>query len=439
MGEYMDYTYKIQMEKKLKELFDKGTFKGRNVFIFGSNEPAEQMIGFLGKLNVEIEALLDNNNKKAGGILKGIPIKKPEDAIGKFNDDILVLIISKHYYEMLEQLENYGYKENIHIIKIVNMSKFANNSLSEETFNLYQEKVFLGESIYYDVRLKYPEMDYLFIFPVKAIGDVFLGAYYAYSYIIKQKIFNPVFAVIGEASEKVIMAAGYNKVVSLEFEEMDCLEKFYLLCSEEYPIIEVNHQKPYTCGLRKIGNYKKIDFASLFYYGIYELEGDIQGKKIEKDQKKVTGAEALFIQYNLSIGNTVILAPYAKTAAKIEVKFWKYLVNALKEKGYDVCTNVSSKEEEAIPGTQSLTFSLDCAKEVLETAGYFIGLRSGFCDLVSKAECKKIIFYPDRIYNTNNFIDFFSLVNMKLAEDVIEIIFYSEQQQKILEQVLALF
>lgn len=435
----MDYSYKIQMEQKLRELFDKGIFTNRQVVIFGSNEPAEQMIDILETLNIKVKFLLDNNKKKTGMFLKGIPIKKPENAIEKFQNDILILIISKHYYEMLEQLENYGYQEDIHVIKVVNMSRFANNSLSEETFNLYQEKVISGENIYYNIKSKYPEMDYLFILPVKAIGDVFLGACYAYNYSINQKISNPVFAVTGEVSKKAVLSMGYNKVISFTIEEMDCLERFYLLCPEEYPIIEINHQKPYTCGLRKIGNYNKIDFASLFSYGIYELEENVQGKRIEKSQEKTVYAEKLFVQNNLSKNNTVILAPYAKTAARIEMQFWECLANSLKEKGYTVCTNVASKEETAVPGTQPLSFSLEYAKAVLETAGSFIGLRSGFCDLISQTECKKIIFYPDRIYNSNKFIDFFSLANMGLADDITEIVFCSEQQQEILEQILELF
>ncbi|MFG6392767.1 MAG: hypothetical protein K1W24_01050 [Lachnospiraceae bacterium] len=435
----MDYSYKIQMEQKLKKLFDKGMFINRQVVIFGSNEPAEQMIDVLETLDVQVKFLLDNNKKKAGMFLKKIPIKKPEDAIRKFQNDILILIISKHYYEMLEQLENYGYQEGIHVIKVVNMSRFANNSLSEETFSLYQEKVISGENIYYDIKLKYPEMDYLFILPVKAIGDVFLGAYYAYNYSINRKISNPVFAVTGEVSKKAVLAVGYDKVISFTIEEMDCLERFYLLCPEEYPVMEVNHQKPYTCGLRKIGNYKKIDFASLFFYGIYELEGNIQGRKIEKKQESIIYTEELFIQNNLPESNTVILAPYAKAASKIEMKFWECLANALKEEGYTVCTNVASKEETAVPGTYPLAFSLEYAKDVLEMAGYFIGLRSGFCDLVSQAKCKKIIFYPDRVYTANKFIDFFSLANMGLADDVTEIVFCSERQQEILKQILQSF
>lgn len=435
----MDYSYKVQMKQKLKEMFDSGKFQDRRVTIFGSNEPAEQMITFLGTLNIQVEFLLDNNKKKVGGFFNGIPIKKPEDVLGKFQNDILILIISKHYYEMLEQLQNFGYQENIHIIKVVNISSFASNSLSEKTFELYKNNAILGENIYYNIKLKYPEMDYLFILPVRAIGDVFLGAYYAADYIVNNGISNPVFVVAEDVSKKAVMALEYDKVVSITLEEMGFLERFYLLSTDEYPIIEVNHQKPYTCLLRRIGNYKKLDFASLFCYGIYELKGEVKGRKLKKNRWKIAYTKEVFTQYNLQENKTVILAPYAKAAARIEMQFWECLAENLKEKGYIVCTNIAGAEEIAITGTQPFSFSLEYAKEVLETAGYFIGLRSGFCDLVSQAECKKVIFYPDRIYATNEFIDFFSLSNMGLADDVTEIVFYKEKQQEILNQVLALF
>ena len=435
----MDYNYKTQMKQKLKDMFNAGVFQNRRIAIFGSNEPAEQMITFLETLNIQVQFLLDNNKRKIDGFFNEIPIKKPEDVLNEFQKDILILIISKHYYEMLEQLKNLGYQEDIHVVKVIDMSSFANNSLSEETFENYQRNAITGENIYYDIKLKYPEMDYLFMLPVKAIGDVFLGAYYAEDYSINQKIFNPVFAVVGEGCKKAVMALGYDKVVSMTVEKMNCLERFFLLCNKEYPIIEVNHQKPYTCGLRRIGNYKKLDFASLFYYGIYELDGNINEKKLRKNQKKIFYVKELFIQNNFPENNTIILAPYAKTAAGIEMQFWGQLAENLKEKGYIVCTNIAGAEETAVPGTQPFSFSLEYAKEVLETAGSFIGLRSGFCDLVSQAECKKVIFYPDRIYATNEFIDFFSLSNMGLADDVTEIVFYKEKQQEILNQVLALF
>ena len=75
------------------------------------------------------------------------------------------------------------------------------------------------------------------------------------------------------------MALGYKEVVSMTQEEMNCLERFYLLCEENIPILAVNHKKPYTCGLGRIGNYNKLDFASLFQYGLLEIKGQ---KKIKK-------------------------------------------------------------------------------------------------------------------------------------------------------------
>ena len=41
------------------------------------------------------------------------------------------------------------------------MSRFANNSLSEETFEQYQKSALQGEIFYRDIQLKYPEMDFL--------------------------------------------------------------------------------------------------------------------------------------------------------------------------------------------------------------------------------------------------------------------------------------
>ena len=78
-------------------MLEEGLFQNRCITVFGSNEPAEQMIAFLKKANIQVEFLLDNNKKKIGSFFEGIPIKKPEEALGKFRQDILILIISKHY------------------------------------------------------------------------------------------------------------------------------------------------------------------------------------------------------------------------------------------------------------------------------------------------------------------------------------------------------
>lgn len=56
----------------------------------------------------------------------------------------------------------------------------------------------------------------------------------------------------------------------------------------------------------------------------------------------------------------------------------------------------------------------------MEAAGNFIGLRSGLCDVISQSHAKKIILYPDRIYQEGKYISFYSLKNMGLCMDAEE-------------------
>lgn len=436
----MDYGYQLQMQEKLEEMVQAGAFDGRYLAIFGSNEPAEQMIAFLERYSIRVNTLLDNNTKKIGLSYGGIPIQKPEEALGSFRQDALILIISKHYYEMLGQLQDMGYREGFHVVKVVEMSAFACNSLSEETFRQYQESAVAGGEIYERIRAEYPQMDRLFLLPVRAIGDVFLGAAYAGAYMKKCKCAAPIFAVVGGVCGKAVRSLGYGGVVTLDSDQMRGLEQFCLLTGKEYQILDVNHKKPYTCGLGRIGNFKGLDFASLLWAGVYGLDampdiGEIRGRS----QEGVAYAMELLGDQRLTIGKTIILAPYAKTAARIGGDFWERVAGQLKEAGYQVCTNVAGESETAIPGTEPLSFTLEYAVEVLEAAGGFVGLRSGFCDLVAVADCPKVILYPDRIYGAGQFIDFFSLVKMGLTEQAVEIIYREQEEKEILSRITGTF
>ena len=58
--------------------------------------------------------------------------------------------------------------------------------------------------------------------------------------------------------------------------------------------------------------------------------------------------------------------------------------------------------EVPIKFTTPLDFPLTIANDILEYAGYFIGVRSGFCDIILNAACKKIILYPENIYGLSH-------------------------------------
>ena len=59
---------------------------------------------------------------------------------------------------------------------------------------------------------------------------------------------------------------------------------------------------------------------------------------------------------------------------------------------------------------------------LLEYAGYFIGLRSGFCDIVSSAKCRKVVIYPAKTARADysehrTEIEFCGLKRMHLVEE----------------------
>ena len=94
--------------------------------------------------------------------------------------------------------------------------------------------------------------------------------------------------------------------------------------------------------------------------------------------------------------------------------------------GYEVCTNSSGATEPAVKGTIPVFFPLNTAPQWVEMAGYFIGVRSGFCDVISGARAKKVILYGscDRFFNASSY-EYFNLKDMGLCEDAVEMEFES--------------
>nr|MCR5451275.1 hypothetical protein [Lachnospiraceae bacterium] len=77
------------------------------------------------------------------------------------------------------------------------------------------------------------------------------------------------------------------------------------------------------------------------------------------------------------------------------------------------------------------------APQFIEAAGGFIGIRSGFCDVISGAKAEKIILYDEknRFYMGSAF-EYFSLKAMGLSDDVTEFQFDHSASEKTLKDVL---
>lgn len=154
----------------------------------------------------------------------------------------------------------------------------------------------------------------------------------------------------------------------------------------------------------------------------------------------------IFDDNQLKYGKTVVLAPYAKWPPKIIGGFWEKIALELKKLGYSVCTNSVGESEPPIEGTASVSFPYDISVPFIEKAGYIIGLRSGFLDIIESAKAKKVALYPfnckkrgvvngsgmasfslNAMFNRDDWLEIeTNLVNLK--DVIIDIINYFEEE-----------
>lgn len=117
-------------------------------------------------------------------------------------------------------------------------------------------------------------------------------------------------------------------------------------------------------------------------------------------------------------GRTIIVSPDANSVTGLPVWFWNGIIAELQQKGYVVFMNCR------YPGyyrAKDYCCSYLVSVTLLEFAGYFLGVRSGFCDIISTAACKKVILYPKmqkkKTYNTHRAEkEYSSLAIMGLAK-----------------------
>lgn len=96
----------------------------------------------------------------------------------------------------------------------------------------------------------------------------------------------------------------------------------------------------------------------------------------------------------LTPGKTVLLAPYS-TCSKTYLppdSFWEHIAAHLQAAGYTVATNCFAGEL-PIKGTVAVSIEYPDIVPFLNGAGGFIGIRSGLCDIISRASCHKIVIH----------------------------------------------
>lgn len=442
----------------IEKLESERRLENARIFLFGMNTPGDRIIQYLASLGYSVECILDNNPKNQGQTLLGVKVCPPHVLQGEDPDNIRILIASRYYREMRAQLEEMGYREDSNIIKLIEFESGINVSDSEEVFEQAAGRLRQCAEVYKQVTDGYDESTHFLLCPIRANGDMYIAASLMQSIRIKEGIENLYLITVGGIGRKIAAMFGEDKVIAVSQEQMDALVHIAGVMGKALTGMHVFYPKAFSYGIfANMECYKGLNYMDLTAGGMLGL--DMQTLKRTKarqaaedddaanssrhtgsrESDKRQGRPCAGLGYVRLNAEDILLAPYANSLPCFNQEFWERLVQALKAEGYNVYTNSDGGMEPVIAGTKPLFLPIqDMASELGRCAG-FIAIRNGLCDVVSEAECRKIILYPDKGMGFGSVLDFYGLNTMGMCRDAVEIVYSEKRENEIIEGIINVF
>ncbi len=399
-----------KVKKKLHKLIRSGRFTGKEICLFGVSDNTRQIIGILRENGYEPSHVIDNDVNKVGSYCAGIQVLAAKEFA---NNNSVFLIYSFYHEEMKRQLAASGICEK-NIISL---------NLKERSFWGTVSDIQKGKKIYDRLIREYGDVP-IYLCPYTGTGDIYLIGTFWEEYIEKENISDYVFLVISGACKKVAQLFDIKNIICLEKQkDSGWLISYYASNADSVNLKILNDAwaQIHDNQTEWFRGYKGWYFTELFRKFVFDLPDDSRPKHPVLQNKDKEVAE-LFEKYCLKKGKTAVLSPYSNTLSDLPIVFWEKVCECLLKKGYSVCTNSCGPKETPIKGSVGVFFPLNIAPQFVNAAGMFIGVRSGFCDIISGCTAKKIILYDrrNRFYNASAF-EYFSLNRMGLCDDAVEI------------------
>lgn len=380
-----------EMTQNLEAIRKELDLSFKKIFLFGHCNATLELIDLLERKGLMVTAILDNSEAKQGQEYKGAKVIYPNQiydyAGDNSSDDSIVLITSRFYATMQQQLRELGYEGLVR--KIIDYNTYAEYSLSEDTIGRMTAREKHGEELLTDLSLKHQGYFKTF-FPYNALGDVYFAMSYWEAFAEKRGIDKVVFCVPSPALVDIIHMFGEYYVEVYEQKALDAMIQAALYTHDENSYI-AHQDRPYVVNLSKALSIKKIPIEQIYCCGVYGLPKDTASIKPSKNRVTYKDIDSI------PEGKAVIFSPYAKSVTAVDSTIWEDAIKYYSGLGYKCYTNVVGDEKPLI-GTESISPSLLELNSVVERAGTFIGIRSGLCDVVREAKAKKIALYPDYNY-----------------------------------------
>lgn len=398
--------------------------KQDKLVLFGVTQTARCAAGQL--RDYHVSAFWDNSEQLAGTTVDGIPVKKPQAQA----QNVKILVASRHYQEICQQLCELGYEVGKQIFVIYTAG--INTGLSGERLrNLVEDRLLEGKKVYEEIRTKYPE-ETIFIRPWQGTGDIYLLGAYMDEMLKNHHTDKYVLTVPTMSIKKTIELFDVNAIICESEEAFKMLQFGRLMGFEELGIVSLNDNLDQR-DLVRIRGYKGLDSHTLFQKLVFRCK-----ERATEFHFYQESSDEIFSRYNLPKGRTVLLSPYAVTIDEIPMERWERIADKLMQKGLVVCTNVSSDRETPIKGTQGIFIPYKQVVDFMEKAGGFIGLRNGLCDIISSSHARMAVIYPKNTPRKDSFYyRCYGLKRLGLRyEDLLELEFDGELTERQITEIV---
>ena len=270
---------------------------------------------------------------------------------------------------------------------------------------------------------------------MRGTGDYYLCGLHLHRWLEEQNITDFCFLVGGEAERAAadLFSTLSENMFSVKMLSSIPSDRMCAFLQNEQADMHWFHAPSRTfsiCGIRTgnilLQGYKGINMLD-WYFDFFPL-GDAEMPSLTSC--KLAGAR-----------NVVVIAPYSNGNMKGQIAdgFWGSLVEQLQKQGFIVFTNCG-KAEKPLPQTEPISLPYGEMISFLNNATAFIGVRSGLCEIVSSAKCKKIIIHLHKSHwwPDGHSLEYTNLTNMGLCDDALEFEYVGASDKlKIMNHILA--
>lgn len=406
---------------RTRRLVASGALEGRRVVIFGASLLAEHVRNELSDAGIALHAVVDNSPDKIGRPWGGVLVGAPAAALTPPDPTVTVLVVSEIYAEeMVAQLAGLGYAGEERVRVLTPRYDLSVGALVARTRRLWRGRRACRRFTRHGTRT-------LLVAPYEGTGDLYLIGLFFAEYVRRNRLDDHVLAVPNRACARIAAMAGIRDVVVVERQVLnDVIGYARFVRGRGAPVVVLNDGCWPSDGwpterIAWLRGYRGLHFEQMFRHFVFGLDDGAQHAVPVRSPDRAAAVE-LLERHGLAPGRTVVMAPYANTLFECpDEDFWAGLAARLQESGYSVATNCVGAEQ-PVAGTVAVSVPFEQVVDVLDAAGYFVGVRSGLCDIISGSTCRKVVLYDaDGRFYKASFREYFSLRWMGLSPDAVEL------------------